>query len=103
MRGGDLAVAWMAADEVYGRSSKFRQYFEKRDIAYVVAVGIDFQVATRAGMYPADLIARTVPPKAWNPRSCRPGAKGPPLYDWAIGPTPSPDPPLPSPRPHTHP
>ena len=60
----DLPVAWAAADEVYGRSSEFRRYFEKQDITYVVAVGVDFQVATRTGTFRADLIAKTVPPKA---------------------------------------
>lgn len=79
-----LAVAWMAADEVYGRASKFRQLFEKRKIPYVVAVGVDFRILTRTGKYRADLIVRTVPPKAWNRRSCGQGAKGPRVYDWAM-------------------
>ena len=83
-------VAWVAADEVYGRSSKFRQYFEKQNITYVVAVGIDFQVATATGTYRADLLARIVPPKAWNRRSCGRGAKGPRVYDWAMAATTSP-------------
>jgi SRSO17 transposase len=87
----DLPVAWVAADEVYGRSTMFRRFFEKRDIPYVVAVGIDFHVATRTGTYRADLIARTVPRKAWNRRSCGKGAKGPRVYDWAMVATTSPN------------
>jgi SRSO17 transposase len=85
-----LPVAWAAADEVYGRSSKFRQFFEKRDIAYVVAVGVDFQVATAAGAYRADLLARKIPPKSWNRLSCGQGSKGPRVYDWAMVATASP-------------
>jgi SRSO17 transposase len=85
-----LPVAWTAADEVYGRASKFRQLFEKREISYVVAVGIDFRITTETGKYRADFIARTVPPKAWNRRSCGRGAKGPRVYDWAMIATTSP-------------
>lgn len=85
-----LPVAWMAADEVYGRSGKFRQFFEKRNISYVVAVGIDFQVTTAAGAYRADLLTKKIPSKAWNRRSCGRGAKGPRVYDWAMIATASP-------------
>ncbi len=79
-----VAVRWATADEVYGRNTEFRQYFEKHNIGYVVAVGIDFRVPTGAGPQRADLIARTLPPKAWNRRSCGQGAKGPRVYDWAM-------------------
>jgi SRSO17 transposase len=76
-----LPVGWMAADEVYGRASRFRRLFEKRKISYVVAVGVDFHLATRTGTYRADFLARTIPPKAWNRRSCGQGAKGPRVYE----------------------
>jgi SRSO17 transposase len=86
----DLPVAWVAADEVYGRSSKFRQYFEKRKKSYVVAVGVYLPTATPPRQPRAELIARTLPPKAWNRRSCGQGAKGPRVYDWAMAATTSP-------------
>jgi SRSO17 transposase len=86
----DLPVAWMAADEVYGRSATFRRYFEDHQIAYVVAVGMDFHVVTKAGIYRADLLARTLPSMSWNRRSCGQGAKGPRVYDWAMLATTSP-------------
>lgn len=85
-----VPVRWVTADEVYGRNTKFRQYFEKAKIGYVVAVGVDFRVPTRTGPQRADLIARTLPPKHWNRRSCGQGAKGPRVYDWAMVATTSP-------------
>jgi SRSO17 transposase len=90
IRTAGLPVAWMAADEVYGRSTTFRQHFEDHHIAYVVAVGIDFHVATRTGTWRADLLTRTLPRKSWNRRSCGQGAKGPRVYDWAMVATTSP-------------
>src|SRR5260370_38866958 len=82
----------MAADEVCGRRSKFSQFSEKRGKTYVVAVGIDFHVATQTGLHlRADLIARTLPPKVWNRRSCGRGAKGPRVYHWAMVATTSPN------------
>jgi SRSO17 transposase len=77
-------VAWAAADEVYGRSTEFRRFFENRRIPYVVAVGVDFRVTTGTGKHRADVLARTLPPRSWNRRSCGRGAKGPRVYDWAM-------------------
>jgi SRSO17 transposase len=85
-----VPVAWMAADEVYGRSAAFRQLFEEEGIQYVVAVGVDFRITTRTGTYRADQAARGVDPAAWNRRSCGRGSKGPRVYDWAMIATSSP-------------
>src|SRR6266480_3782862 len=79
-----VRVAWMAADEVYGRSTAFRQLFEDRCIAYVVAVGVDFHITIRTGTYRADQAVRAVRRAAWNRRSCGQGARGPRVYDWAM-------------------
>lgn len=68
----------------------FGGYSKKRKIPYVVAVGVDFRLATRPGTYRADVLARTIPPKAWNRRSCGQGAQGPRVYDWAMVTTTSP-------------
>jgi SRSO17 transposase len=85
-----VRVAWMAADEVYGRSTAFRQLFETWRIPYVVAVGVDFHVTTRTGTYRADQAVRAVRRAAWNRRSCGRGARGPRVYDWAMIATTSP-------------
>jgi SRSO17 transposase len=80
-----IPVGWMAADEVYGRSSAFRSYFEGQRIPYTVAVGVDFQVTTLLGdACRADALAGRVTGRGWNRRSCGRGAKGPRVYDWAM-------------------
>lgn len=86
-------VAWIAADEVYGRSAAFRKLFEDHAIAYVVAVGIDFHLTTPLGTYRADQVfgkIKRFTRKAWTRRSCGQGAKGPRVYDWAMVATTSP-------------
>jgi SRSO17 transposase len=85
-----VTVRWATADEVYGRNGVFRRFFETSGIGYVMAVGVDFHVATGTGPKRADLIARTLPPKAFNRRSCGQGARGLRVYDWAIVTTSSP-------------
>jgi hypothetical protein len=57
--------AWVAADEVYGRSGKLREACEKDKKGYVAAV------------------ARLVPATAWETRSCGRGGKGHRDYAWA--------------------
>jgi len=86
-----VAVDWAAGDEVYGRSTALRGFFEDHGIGYVFAVGVNFQVSTGAGPMRADLLAaRKVPGRAWNRLSCGQGAKGPRVYDWALVATNSP-------------
>jgi SRSO17 transposase len=85
-----VTVRWATADEVYGRNGVFRRFFETNDIGYVMAVGLDFHIATRTGPKRADLIARTLPPNAFNRRSCGQGARGLRVYDWAMVATSSP-------------
>ena len=82
-----LAVAWAAADEVYGRNTAFRDFFETHHIGYVGAVGADFQITTQTGKYRADLVAQHAGTTAWNRRSCGRGSKGPRVYDWAMAAT----------------
>lgn len=83
--GARVPVCWMAADEVYGRSSTFRGFFEDQQIAYTVAVGVDFQVTTRLGdVCRADALAARLAARAWNRRSCGQGSEGPRVYDWAM-------------------
>ena len=80
-----VAVDWAAGDEVYGRSSKLRGFFEENDIGYVFAVGVNFAVPTGVGPIRADVLAaKKVPKRAWNRLSCGQGAKGPRVYDWAL-------------------
>jgi SRSO17 transposase len=88
-----IPLAWIAADEVYGRCAAFRTLFEDHAIAYVVAVGVDFHLTTGLGTFRADQIfgkIKRFTRKAWTRRSCGQGAKGPRVYDWAMVATTSP-------------
>jgi SRSO17 transposase len=80
-----VEVDWAAGDEVYGRSSALRGFFEDNTVGYVFAVGANFAVPTGVGPIRADVLAaKRVPKRAWNRLSCGQGAKGPRVYDWAL-------------------
>jgi SRSO17 transposase len=80
-----VPFAWLAGDEVYGRSSKLRAGCEKAGKGYVLEVPCDFRVRLhpRRGKIRADAAARRVPAGAWETRSCGPGCKGHRDYQWA--------------------
>ncbi|HEV3295800.1 MAG TPA: transposase, partial [Streptosporangiaceae bacterium] len=85
--------AWVAADEVYGRSGKLREACEKDAKGYVVAVPVNFTVTPPSGRKTAvAAVARLIPVTAWETRSCGPGCKGHRDYAW---PGPGPRPPRP--------
>ena len=76
--------AWVAADEVYGRSGKLREACEKAGKGYVVAVPVNFTVTLPSGRKTAvAAVARLIPATAWETRSCGPGCKGHRDYAWA--------------------
>jgi DDE superfamily endonuclease len=78
---GQLLIRWVAADEVYGRSSRFRQACQDAGLIYVVTVPVDFTVSTPAGQFRADqLVAQAT----FQQYSCGAGSKGPRYYDWAL-------------------
>ncbi len=74
--GAGVPFAWVAADEVYGRSSRLREACEKEKKGYVVAVPVNFTVTLPSGRKTtAAAVARLVPAAAWETRSCGPGCK----------------------------
>ena len=79
-----VPFAFLAGDEVYGRSSKLRAACEKHGKGYVLAVPVNFKVTlpSRRRMAVAWL-ARMVPARCWETRSCGSGCKGHRDYDWA--------------------
>jgi SRSO17 transposase len=89
--GAGVPFAWVAADEVYGRSSKLRQACEKAGKGYVVAVPVNFAVTLPSGRKTTvAAVAAMVPETAWETRSCGRGCKGHRDYEWAWAATSSP-------------
>ena len=79
-----VPFAWVAADEVYGRSSKLREACEKERKGYVLAIPVNFAVTLPSGRKTTvAAVARLIPATAWETRSCGPGCKGHRDYEWA--------------------
>jgi len=75
--GAGIPFAWVAAGEVYGRSSKLRQACEEAGKGYVLAVPVNFTVTLPSGRKAtAAAVAAMVPDAAWETRSCGRGCKG---------------------------
>jgi SRSO17 transposase len=82
--GGGVPFAFLAGDEVYGRSSKLRAACEKHGKGYVLAVPVNFTVTLPSGRRMAVAsLARLVPARCWETRSCGSGCKGHRDYEWA--------------------
>jgi DDE superfamily endonuclease len=82
LAGAGLPARWAAADEVYGRSGRFREACQKAGLAYVVIIPCDYQVTTEAGtVIRADEAVRDA---VFERRSCGTGSKGPRFSDWAM-------------------
>jgi SRSO17 transposase len=86
-----VPFAWVAGDEVYGRSGKLRQACEKAGKGYVLEVPVNFRITLPSGRKAAvSAVAAMVPGTAWETRSCGPGCKGYRDYAWAWAATASP-------------
>ena len=85
-----VPFSWLAADEVYGRSSKLRAACEKARKGCVLAVPVNFKVSTAAGRKDAAVLAGLVPARCWEARTCGRGCKGHRDYQWAMVATSSP-------------
>jgi SRSO17 transposase len=87
-----LPFGWVTADEAYGDNGPLRAFLEAEQIRYVLAVSCDHRIAARSGTtIRADVLARTIPKRAWQRLSCGPGSKGERTYDWALIATTDPD------------
>ncbi len=85
-----VLFAWLAGDEVYGRSSKLRAACEKARKGYVLAIPVNFKISTAAGRKDAAVLARLVPARCWETRTCGRGCQGHRDYQWAMVATSSP-------------
>jgi SRSO17 transposase len=81
---GKQVVPWFTADEVYGDNPGLRQWLDREDINYVMAVSCDAQFSTAAGPRRADELAATAPKRGWQRLSAGKGSKGHRLYDWLL-------------------
>jgi SRSO17 transposase len=89
--GAGARFAWVAGDEVYGRASKLRAACEQAGKGYVLAVPSNFTVRLPSGRKAAAaMLARLIPARCWETRSCGRGCKGHRDYDWAWAATASP-------------
>jgi SRSO17 transposase len=77
-------AAWVTGDEVYGGNPKLRTTLEEHRTGYVLAAACSHEVATGAGKFRADTLAKKMPKRAWQKLSAGAGAKGNRFYDWAV-------------------
>jgi SRSO17 transposase len=82
-RAGDVPFAWVTADEVYGQAEPFREYLERENLSYVMAVRRTEKVATTTGTSTAEAVIGS-PGTRWHRISAGNGTKGPRLSDWSI-------------------
>jgi SRSO17 transposase len=79
---GGLRVTWAAADEVYGRSARFRETLRALSLAYVVIIPCDYRITLASGtVIRAD---EAVGDAVFEERSCGNGTKGPRYGDRAL-------------------
>jgi SRSO17 transposase len=89
--GAGTGFAWVAGDEVYGRASKLRAACERAGKGYVLAVPSNFTARLPSGRKAAvAALARLIPARCWETRSCGRGGKGHRDYHWAWAATASP-------------
>jgi SRSO17 transposase len=88
---GSAPFSWVAGEEVYGRSSKLRAACERHRKGYVLAVPGNFTITLLSRRrVPVAWLARLVPARCWEMRSCGPGCNGHRDYAWAWAATCSP-------------
>jgi SRSO17 transposase len=80
----DLSAGWVAGDEVYGADPELRAAIAARGLGYVLGIGSNRIVTTAAGTERVDVLARSLPRRAWQRRSAGTGAKGQRWYSWAL-------------------
>ena len=81
---GELPAPWATVDEVYGADPELRQTPQQRGIGYVPGTGSNRTVTTAAGTERVDVLATSLPRRAWQRRSAGTGAKGQRWYPWAL-------------------
>jgi len=81
-----IPARWVAADEVYGSDSKFRNLLEKQGLNYVVTISCQQRLFLDDVRCRVDEHVQAMRHSAWKKRSCGRGTKGDRVYEWAFVP-----------------
>jgi SRSO17 transposase len=81
-----IPAGWVAADEVYGSDSKFRNLLEKQGLNYVVTISCQQRLFLNDVHGRVDAHVEAMRKSAWKKRSCGRGMKGDRIYEWAFVP-----------------
>ena len=81
-----IPARWVAADEVYGGDSKFRNLLEKQRLNYVVTISCQQRLFLNDVRRRVDEHVQAMRHSAWKKRSCGRGTKGNRVYEWAFVP-----------------
>lgn len=79
-----LPFAWVTADTVYGGNAEFREFLERQELRYVLAVACDHEILVDDLSIRIDEHVDQLPGGCWKPHSCGSGSKGEREYDWAV-------------------
>lgn len=85
-RADGVGFDFVCGDEVYGSSTRLREYLESRGQAYVLRVASNFSLTLAGGMTLtcAQAVRKLLrDPKRWEVRSAGQGSKGQRWYAWA--------------------
>lgn len=81
-RAADTPFAWVTADEVYGQARPLRDYLEREEISYVMAVRRTEQITITTKTSTAEAVIGG-PEIKWRRMSAGDGTKGPRLSYWS--------------------
>jgi SRSO17 transposase len=85
-----VPFAWLAADEEFGQNPGLRDFLEREQIAYAMAVPKNTDTATGSVSTNTEIstlahrVAARLKPHDWSRRACGIGTKGFRVYDWAL-------------------
>jgi SRSO17 transposase len=81
-----IPARWVAADEVYGSDSKFRNLLKKQGLNYVVTISCQQQLFLNDVRCRVDEHVQATRKSAWKKLSCGRGTKGDRVYEWVFVP-----------------
>ncbi len=81
-----VPARWVAADEVYGSDSKFRNLLGKQGLNYVVTISCQQRLFLNDTYARVDKHVQAMRNSVWKKLSCGRGTKGDRFYEWAFVP-----------------